>query len=167
MSKSSPCENARDIASPGPHSPSVAAASAVPPHPFPDAGGSDSRTALDRLIPLLQDCADAVVADAGIARFSAATLDAIAHLAHQEAETLCERAQLLLRLLEHGLEAAPALEQGELLCLAQHAQRLLYDQQRWRDLSDNAVYYRDHREVARRITTLRQGGVPNAAGLNA
>lgn len=158
MSKSSPCGNARDIAAPAPHSPSVAAASAAPPSSLPDAGGSDSRTALDRLIPLLQDCTDAVVADAGIARFGTAALDAIAVLAHQEAETICERAQLLLRLLEHGLEAAPALAHGELLCIAQHAQRLLYDQQRWRDLSDNAVYYRDHREVARRITSLRQGG---------
>lgn len=149
--------------------------SAVPPAPpssaipgsagfFSNSASSDSRTALDRLIPLLQDCTDAVMADAGIARFSIAALDVISSLAQHEAETACERAHLLLRLLEHGLETPSAFEQSDLVRTAQHAQRLLYDQQRWRDLADNAVYYRDHREVARRITTLRQSASAASGG---
>jgi hypothetical protein len=118
---------------------------------------ADSHTPLDRLICLLSDSTNAILADTGIVRFPHDRLDALSGNAQEESEASLDRAYLLLRLMEHTLHHGCPPDPGELTTMAQHITHLLQDHQRWHTLADNAAYYRDHPQVAARIADFSTG----------
>lgn len=109
------------------------------------------QTPLAQLLHLLQGVADPSIADVGITRLAAGRLDAMSGSARREADTCLERAQLMLRLVEDALENDHAPDPALVLRVAQQVGRALSDYRRWRDLADNAAYYRDHPDVRERI----------------
>lgn len=115
-------------------------------------------TPLRRLIALMQgENVSAAVADSGIARLSTPSLMALTQTALEESEICRERATLMLRLVEVGLASGTNYATGDLLRMQQHTIRLMQDERLWRDLADNANFYRDHPVVASRISAIGSG----------
>ena len=107
---------------------------------------------LAQLLHLLQGAHEPVLADVGITRFPPDRLDALHGGASHEAEACLDRAQLMLHLMEGALESERPPEPALLLRVARQVGRTLADHRRWRDLADNAAYYRDHPGVKARIS---------------
>ncbi|MEZ0471148.1 hypothetical protein [Luteimonas salinilitoris] len=126
--------------------------------PVPDAAASPfAQTALQRLVHLLQGGEGPALADAGIARLPPARLEVLSRHALEESETCLERAELMLRLAEAGLEHDAAVVADDMLRIGRHVMRLLQDHRRWRELAGNAAYYRDHPEATARTAAARGG----------
>lgn len=120
--------------------------------PVPGAAASPfAQTALQRLVHLLQGGEGPALADAGIAPLPPVRLEALSRHALEESDTCLERAELMLRLAEAGLEHDVAVVADDMLCIARHIARLLQDHRRWRELAGNAAYYLDHPEAATRM----------------
>lgn len=125
--------------------------------PMPDAAASPfAQTSLQRLVHLLQGGEGPAMADAGIARLPPARLEALLRLALEESETCLERAELLLRLAEAGLENDAPVVADDMLRIGRHIARLLQDHRRWRELAGNAAYCLDHPEDAVRMAAARR-----------
>jgi len=122
------------------------------PEPAQETGIDSHDTPLAQLLHLLQGAHEPVLADVGITRFAPARLDALHGSASREAEACLDRAQLMIRLMEGALEGEHPPEPTLLLGVAQQVGRTLADHRRWRDLADNAAYYRDHPGVKARIS---------------
>lgn len=112
--------------------------------PTPEMAMDSHDTSLAQLLHLLQGAHEPVLADAGITRFTPARLDTLHGGAVREAEACLDRAQLMIRLMEGALEGEHSPDPALLLRVAQQVGRTLADHRRWRDLADNAAYYRDH-----------------------
>lgn len=126
----------------------------APPAVVEAVNASDLPTPLSQLIHLLQGAQEPMVADVGITRCSPARLQELSSSAGQEADACLERAQLMLQLIEDALESEHPPEPGLLLRVIQQAGRSLFDHRRWRDLAENAAYYRDNAGVRERISSL-------------
>ncbi len=120
--------------------------------PVPEAGAASRDTPLAQLLHLLQGAHEPVIADVGITRFAPERLDAVHGNASREAEACLDRAQLMVGLMEGALESEHPPEPAFLLRVAQQIDRTLADHRRWRDLAENAAYYRDHPGVKARIS---------------
>ncbi|MBD9378662.1 hypothetical protein [Pseudoxanthomonas sp. PXM04] len=119
---------------------------------MPEESIASNENSLSQLLHLLQGAHEPVLADVGITRFPPARLEALHGNASREAETCLDRAQLMLHLMEGALEGEHPPEPALLQRLAQQIGRTLADHRRWRDLADNAAYYRDHPGVKARIS---------------
>ena len=119
---------------------------------MPEGRAASNDTSLAQLLHLLQGAHEPVLADVGITRFAPARLDALHGNASREAESCLDRAQLMLHLMEGALEGEHPPEPALLLRVAQQVGRTLADHRRWRDLANNAAYYRDHPGVKARIS---------------
>jgi hypothetical protein len=113
---------------------------------------SDPRTSLESLVHLLQGNSEPSLADVGITALPYDQLDRLSSSALQEAELCQDRSELFLELLECCVESSASPEPETLLRMARQMVRLARDQRRWRDLADNAAYYRDNAQVAARIS---------------
>ena len=104
---------------------------------------------LDALLKNLQGNAPISPPDAGLARLGVERLRAIQRGAGEQAQGLLWSLQSLSRLLAVALEqSASEMSRSDLAMMAWHLSRLARDVERWRDLADNASFYRIQRETA-------------------
>ncbi|MEN5118774.1 hypothetical protein ABE488_15790 [Luteimonas sp. TWI662] len=116
------------------------------------AGVELDRSSLDEVIGALLGHAGDDDADAGIAGFDAARLGMLQRAAQRESEDSLGRLRCLLELLDSALELGTLpLSRDSLHRLSYHLLRTLSDHERWRALASNAIYYRDHPELAARV----------------
>lgn len=106
-------------------------------------------TPLSGVLHLLQRTAIPTLADAGLARLDAQSLDDVQRLAAQEAETCLERQEAFADLLETALISTEPTDTAVLLRAMQQLRRAQTDYRRWRALADNAGYYRDYPQARR------------------
>lgn len=106
---------------------------------------------MERLLPLLQGGGNPAIADAGIARSGPAQLVALTAHSLVAADACADCADLLLRLLQHRLDGAGTPDAEMAVEVSLQVWRLLREQWRWRDLAENAAYYRAHPLVASRL----------------
>ncbi|MDE1899181.1 MAG: hypothetical protein KGI40_08860 [Xanthomonadaceae bacterium] len=125
------------------------------PGPEPGAGGSrctgggDDGELLDVLLRNLQGNASAAPPDAGLARLGVERLRAIQRGAEEQVQGSLWSLQSLSRLLAVVLEQPSGeMPRSDLAMLAWHISRLTRDMERWRDLANNASFYRIQREAA-------------------
>jgi len=104
---------------------------------------------LDALLKNLQGNAPISPPDAGLARLGVERLRAIQRGAEEQAQGLLWSLQSLSRLLAVALEQpAGEMSRSDLAMMAWHISRLARDVERWRDLANNASFYRIQRETA-------------------
>lgn len=116
------------------------------------AGIEVERSPLDEAIEALLGSAGDQDADAGIADFDPARLDALQRAAQRESEDSLGRLRCLLELLDSSLVVGSLpLSRDSLHRLSYHLLRALSDHERWHALALNAGYYREHPELAERI----------------
>lgn len=124
----------------------------------------DEALPASRLLEILQGGED-VVADGGIAAFSREDLDRLsAHAASQAGHDL-DRIRVFLELLDCCASAGALLPSRAVLgLLCRQSLLLLAESRRWSALAENAAYYRDHRDTARRVTDAspRRSGLSQA-----
>lgn len=106
---------------------------------------------MERLLPLLQGGTNPAIADAGIAQCSTAHLIAITAHALVAAGACADCADLLLRLQQRRLDSGNPPDADMAIEVSLQVWRLLREQWRWRDLADNAAYYRAHPLMASRL----------------
>ena len=116
-------------------------------------GLAEGPTRLETLLNLLQGGNACPLADPGIAACDPQTLDRIHTAAQLQSDDCLDRMHCLLELLAATLTTnPPALPQITLIGALRHLTRILSDHQRWAVLADNAAYYRDHPQVATKIS---------------
>lgn len=112
----------------------------------------DSPSPIETLIHLLQGGGDYVLADPGIAGYGRPILDHITGAALRQSEQCLEQMRCLLSLLYTHLNVeTPVIARHTRSYAVKRIYGLLSDHERWRALADNASFYRDHPEVARRV----------------
>lgn len=116
------------------------------------AGIELERSSLDEAISALLGDAGDHDADAGIAGFDAVRLGMLQRAAQRESEDSLGRLRCLLELFDSTLALGSLpMSRDALHRLSYHLLRTLSDHERWRALASNAVYYRDHPELAARV----------------
>jgi len=125
------------------------------PGPGPGAAGPEPTgvvgddEVLDALLKNLQGNAPISPPDAGLARLGVERLRAIQRGAEEQVQGLLWSLQSLSRLLAVALEQpAGEMSRSDLAMMAWHISRLARDVERWRDLANNASFYRIQRETA-------------------
>lgn len=126
---------------------------------------ADEALPVSRLLGVLQGGEDAL-ADGGIAGFSREDLDRMsAHAASQAGHEL-DRLKVFLELLDCCASAGALLPSRAVMgLLCRQSLLLLAEFRRWSTLADNAAYYRDHRDTARRVAEAwpRGRGLPQGS----
>lgn len=112
---------------------------------------ADSRTSLEQMISLLQGGQGAALADAGLTRLGAEQLDSLHRHASHQARLCRERANQLLWLMLYWMEDGEH-PPDDLVASATQVATLAQERQRWMALAENARYYRQHPEVAAKIS---------------
>ncbi len=122
----------------------------------------DEALPVSRLLEILEGGENAL-ADGGIAVFSSEDLDRMsAHAASQAGHDL-DRLRVFLELLDCCASAGALLPSRAVLgMLCRQSLLLLAESRRWNVLSENAAYYRDHRDIARRVAE----AMPRRSGLS-
>ncbi|WP_411833296.1 hypothetical protein [Pseudoxanthomonas mexicana] len=124
------------------------------PIPPSDADAPDPAgdvTPLVRILELLQGEGTGLT-DASIARLPPEHLERLAVAAQRKSQDSLDLLRCLLNCVEIILRREPAeTARGSLLNLNGHLAGLLEDHERWVGLHENAVYYRDHPQVAERL----------------
>ncbi len=116
-------------------------------------GVDDAPSPLEQALQALQGGPGQSLADPGITLLSPAQLDLLYVGARMQAEH-CQDGLLLLLDLMHGAQVGGAMPDGSLMQrFVAQLHHLCRDQQRWHALADNAAYYRDNVQVARRIAS--------------
>lgn len=114
----------------------------------------DTPSPIETLVHLLQGGGDYVLADPGIAGYGRPMLDRISGAALRQSEQCMEQMRCLLSLLYAHLNVeSPDIARDTRTYAVKRIYGLLSDHERWRALADNASFYRDHPEVARRVAT--------------
>ena len=114
----------------------------------------DGPSPIETLVHLLQGGGDYVLADPGIAGYGRPMLDHISGAALRQSEQCLDQMRCLLSLLYAHLNVeAPVIARDTRTSAVKRIYGLLSDHERWRALADNASFYRDHPEVARRVAT--------------
>jgi hypothetical protein len=116
-------------------------------------GLAEGPTPLETLLNLLPGGGACALADPGIAACDPPTLDRISTAAQLQSDDCLDRIHCLLELLHASLTTDPhTLSRITLTGTLRHLTRVLTDHQRWHVLADNAAYYRDHPQVAKKIS---------------